>query len=225
MVESLAQRILQRLQTVFKIPKHYPPISSSFKILITTIISQNTSDINTEKAIENLSKKFMIEPTVLADAPSAQIEECLKVAGLYKTKTKVIKYVSRVILEQYGGSLDTVLSLPLEKARESLLKLPGIGPKTADVVLLFAAGKPTIPVDTHVNRVSKRLGLVDPRADYEAVRASLQMLYDPKDYFYVHVLLIMHGRKWCKARSPLCDRCPISEFCQCALHCRRVTNE
>jgi len=223
MVESRAQRILQKLQIVFGIPEHHFPNSNSFKILITTIISQNTSDTNTEKAVENLSKEFMIEPVVLANASSVRIEECLKVAGLYKIKTKVIKRVSRVILEQYEGSLDTILSLPLEEARESLLKLSGIGSKTADVVLLFAAGKPTIPVDTHVNRVLKRLGLVDPRADYEAVRTSLQMLYDPRDYFHIHVLLIMHGRKWCKARNPLCDRCPINEFCQCALHRRQVT--
>ncbi len=95
----------------------------------------------------------------------------------------------------------------------SLIALPGVGPKTADIVLLFSAEQPTIPVDTHVNRVAKRLGFAPANGDYEAVRKSLQLIYDSTDYLAVHLLLIAHGREYCKARRALCSQCPISMFC------------
>ena len=105
------------------------------------------------------------------------------------------------------------MSLPLEEARKTLMEFPGVGPKTADVVLLFSAKQPTIPVDTHVNRVSKRLGLAPAKGDYEAVRKSLQTFYSPTDYLSVHLLLISHGRKTCKALHPLCKQCSVNKYC------------
>jgi endonuclease-3 len=105
------------------------------------------------------------------------------------------------------------LSLPLDEARKTLTEMPGVGPKTADVVLLFSANKPTVPVDTHVNRVAKRLGLAPANGGYEEVRLSLQSLFDAKDYLAVHLLLIAHGRKYCKARQPLCPQCPVNAYC------------
>jgi len=132
---------------------------------------------------------------------------------LYRIKAKTIEQVSRIILNEFHGNLETVLLLPFEEARETLLRLPGIGPKTADVVLLFCARKPTVPVDTHVYRLAKRLGFASADAAYEVVRASLQTLFAPKDYLAVHVLLIQHGRKYCKARKPLCKQCPLNQHC------------
>jgi endonuclease-3 len=213
MAENRAKSILQILRKTFTLPKWIPSTNDSFKTLIVTIISQNTNDRNTAKAFENLSNKFEIKPEILANAQESQIEQCLKVAGLYRNKAKTIKKTSEIILNQYHGKLESILSLPLEEARNALLQLPGVGPKTADVVLLFCAEKPTIPVDTHVDRVSKRLGLVTAQGDYEAVRTSLQDLYDPKDYLEIHVLLIQHGRKYCEARTPSCKQCPINRFC------------
>ena len=141
------------------------------------------------------------------------IESAIRVGGLYRNKSKVIKAISSIILEKFNGSLDFIQSLPLEEARKILLNIPGVGPKTADVVLLFCAGKPTIPVDTHVNRVSKRLGLASSNADYEGVRKALQSLYPPRDYLTVHVLLISLGRQYCKAQKPLCKPCPVNALC------------
>ncbi|MEM3696845.1 MAG: endonuclease III [Candidatus Bathyarchaeia archaeon] len=184
-----------------------------FETLIVTIISQNTADRNTAKAFENLSKRFKIEPEVLANAETSQIEECLRVAGLYRNKAKTIKQISKIILEEFHGTLNPILSLPFEEARKTLLKLPGVGPKTADVLLLFCSEKPTIPVDTHVNRVAKRLGLAPKEGDYEMVRHSLQSLYNPKNYLAVHILLILLGRKYCRARNPLCKGCPVKNHC------------
>jgi endonuclease-3 len=213
MAESRAEKVLQTLRKNFTMPEWATSNSDPFRTLIVTIISQNTAGRNTAEAFENLSRRFKITPEALANAETSQIEECLKVAGLYRNKAKTIKQVSKTILEEFHGSLKTILSLPFEEARKTLLQLPGVGPKTADVVLLFCSQKPTIPVDTHVNRVSKRLGLAPANGDYETVRTSLQSLYSPKDYSAVHVLLILFGRKYCRARNPLCEQCPLNMLC------------
>jgi endonuclease-3 len=213
MAENRPEKILKILRRTFTLPKWTTSNDDPFKTLIVTIISQNTADKNTERAFENLSNRFKIVPEVLANAATSQVEGCLKVGGLYRNKAKAIKQTSKILLEKYDGSLNRILRLPLEEARKTLLQLPGVGPKTADVVLLFGARKPTIPVDTHVNRVSKRLGLAPAKGNYEDVRRALQSLYNPRDYATVHVLLILHGRKYCRARTPLCRQCPINALC------------
>jgi len=213
MAEDQAANVLQILRRTFTMPKRTEAKRNPFETLIVTIISQNTADRNTARAFENLSKRFEITPEVLAKAENSQIEEAIRVAGLYKNKTKTIKQVSKTILETYHGTLAPILSLPLEEARKVLTQFSGIGPKTADVVLLFSAKQPTIPVDTHVNRVAKRLGLAPVNGDYETVRKSLQLLYNSSDYLAVHILLIAHGRKYCKARRPLCEKCPVNMHC------------
>lgn len=213
MSKNQAEKILRTLQKTFTPPKWTTSDRDPFKTLIITIISQNTAGKNTAKAFENLSNQFKITPEALANGEKGKIEECLQVAGLYRNKAKTVKQVSKIIIENFQGDLTQVLSLPFEEARKALLQLPGVGPKTADVVLLFCAEKPTIPVDTHVNRVSKRLGLAPKNGDYEAIRKSLQKLYDPKDYLSIHVLLISLGRTHCKARKPLCKQCPVNVLC------------
>jgi endonuclease-3 len=213
MDEKRASAVLAILRRTFTMPKWTESKRNPFETLIVTIISQNTADRNTARASERLSKRFEIKPEVLAKAETSQIEESLKTAGLYRNKAKTIKQVSGIILEKFHGSLQSILSLPLEEARKTLMALPGIGPKTADVILLFSARQPTIPVDTHVNRITKRLGFAPANGDYETVRTSLQSLYNPRDYLAVHVLLIAHGRRYCKARRPLCKQCPVNMHC------------
>jgi len=208
-----AETVLQKLRESFTLPRWISSRHDPFETMIITIISQNTSDKNTERAFQRLSQKFPITPQSLASAETTEIEECLKVAGLHRNKARVIKEVSKVILERFGGNLKTILALPFEEARKTLMELPGVGPKTADVLLLFSAGQPTIPVDTHVKRVSKRLALAPADGDYEDVRRSLQLLYKPEDYKAVHVLLILLGRKHCKARNPDCKCCPVNTLC------------
>lgn len=208
-----ANKILHILQNSFSIPKWVGSQRTSFKTLIRTVLSQATASRNSARAFENLSRKFSITPEALVKADTKEIEETIKVAGLYRNRSKVIKNISQVILEQFNGSLDFIYTSPLEEARKMLLTIPEIGPKTADVTLLFCAKKPTLPIDTHVNRVSKRLGLATPKADYEETRKSLQSLYQPEDYLAVHLLFIALGRKYCKAQKPLCKLCPVSELC------------
>jgi len=213
MTEHRPTQILNVLRNNFSVPDWANAPKDPFQVLITAVLSQATADRNTERAFRNLSRKFSITPKDLASARVEEIEAAIRVAGLYRNKSKVIKELSRVVLEKFSGSLDFIHSLPLEEARKTLIGLSGVGPKTADVVLMFCAGKPTIPVDTHVNRVSKRLGLAPPEADYEGVRKALQSLYSPKDYLPVHLLLISLGRRHCKARNPLCRSCPVNMLC------------
>jgi endonuclease III len=213
LTEARASTILQILKHTIALPKWIKSKGDPFETLVVTIISQNTADRNTAKAFENLSNSFEIKPEALAKAEIRQIEAAIKPAGLYKSKAQAIQHAATAILEEYGGTLQPILSLPLEDARKALMQFPGVGPKTADVVLLFSAKQPTVPVDTHVNRVSKRLGFAPMNSDYEAVRKSLQTLFKPEDYLAVHVLLIEHGRKTCKARHPLCSSCSVNNLC------------
>lgn len=208
-----AAHILHKLQNIFPLPKWTGSSRKPFRTLIRTVLSQATADRNTDRAFRNLSERTPITPETLAKADIQVIAEAIRVGGLYRNKSKVIKELARIILEQFEGSLDFIYSTPLEEARSMLIGLPGVGTKTADIVLLFCAGRPVIPIDTHVNRVSKRLGLAPSEGKYEEIREALQSLYPPEDYLRVHLLLISLGRNYCKARRPLCRPCPVKTLC------------
>lgn len=208
-----AALILKRLKESFPTPKIVGRSRSPFQTLILTILSQNTNDRNSRKAFQNLSRSFPITPKSLASADEEDIRGAIKVAGLYRNKSKTIKHLAEVVMNKFNGDLTSVLKMPLDQAREILLSFPGVGPKTADVFLLFCGNKPTIPVDTHVFRVSKRLGLSHKDADYEGIRRSLQEIYPSNEYLALHLLLISLGRTFCKSRKPICESCPLLDLC------------
>jgi endonuclease-3 len=215
-----ANQILKILQTEFTLPKFVFSRSRSqrtvFETLIRTVLSQATNDRNRDRAYKNLSAKFAITPQALANADVNKIARAIRVGGLHHNKSRKIKELSKFVLERFHGSFDFVFSDSVPEARAKLMSLPGVGPKTADVVLLFSAGKPTLPVDTHVFRVSRRLKLAPLNGDYEAVRSSLESLFAPEDYLSAHLLLISLGRTSCKARTPLHTSCPIRSLCPTA---------
>jgi endonuclease-3 len=212
-IKERAARILQKLQKTFSLPKWAGSSRKPFRTLIRTVLSQATADRNTDRAFRNLSERTQITPEALAETDAKVIAKAIKVGGLYRNKSKVIKKISRLILDQFEGSLDFIYSSPLEEVRSTLMSLPGVGAKTADVVLLFSAERPVIPIDTHVNRVSKRLKLTPSKGKYEEIREALQSLYPPEDYLPIHLLLISLGRKYCKARRPRCKPCPVNTWC------------
>ena len=189
-------------------------IRDPFKILVSTILSQRTSWINVKKAVERLEGKIGITPQSIVRADLESIKESIRVAGLYNMKSVRIREISKIIVEKYGGDLGRILNLPLEDARKELLSLPGVGFKTADVILLFAANKPVFPVDTHIMRVSKRLGIVKGKPDYEKIRHAWEKTLPRGKYATAHILLILHGRNVCRSREPLCNECPITRFCE-----------
>ncbi len=196
-----------------KISKKYV---DPFKLLIGTVLSQNTSDKNSMTAYDRLEEKIGVSPLKLAKADLTEIQEAIRPAGLHITKSIAIKKLAKEIIERYHGNLSLVLDKKTEEARKELMSLPHVGQKTADVLLLFIKNREVIPVDTHVARVSKRIGLAKHNAKYSEIQASLKKLYPPKNYLEIHLLLISHGRKICKAIKPRCGSCPIQELCEYA---------
>jgi len=187
--------------------------TTAFETLIWTILSQNTSDVNSKRAMERLESRFEITPEVLSQAPTDELIESIRSAGLYRVKAPRIKQISSIILDQFGGDLDSILKRKPEQARSILMEFPGVGYKTADIMLAFVMGHPTIPVDTHVMTIAKRLGIVRNNAGYEETRLALEKLVLPKRRVRMHLSLIRFGREICRAPRPLCPKCLVNRTC------------
>jgi len=175
-----------------------------FKIVISTILSQRTRDENTEKAAKNLFSRANT-PEKILKLRKNELEKLIKVSGPFRQKAKRIKAVSKIILEKYKGKVP--------KSREELMKLPGVGFKTADVVLMYGHGIPSIAIDTHANRIPKRIGLVDKEANLEEVKRTLESLIPKKDWYIVNLGLVQFGREICRPINPRCNVCPMSKYC------------
>jgi endonuclease-3 len=186
---------------------------SPFRTLIHTILSQNTNDRNSDTAFRKLRKRYRITPKELSKARVSDVIECIRTAGLYRSKAPNIIEVSRIIDSQYHGRLSPILKLPYAEAKERLTDLPGVGPKTADILLAFAAKHSIVPVDTHIARVSKRLGITPANADYERIRKDLERVIPPDRRLQLHLSLIGFGRAICKAPTPRCGICPVNDRC------------
>ena len=196
-----------------KFPVKVWKAGSPFETLVQTILSQNTTDNNSEAAMRKLRKRYKINPRTLAKARISELTPCIKQAGLYRSKAPRIKAVSRIIQDQYGGRLTPVLNRPYEQAKNELMNLPGVGPKTADILLAFVAKNPVIPVDTHIARVTKRLGIAKVNANYERIRLPLEALIPARKRIPLHLSIISFGRAVCRAPRPRCAICPVNRLC------------
>ncbi len=189
------------------------PRQSPVDTLIATILSQNTSSANASAGFAELKDTFESWDSV-ADAPVEQIESCIRVSGLSQTKAPRIRNVLQRIRREHGViSLDSLASMSPEWAYDHLIRYDGVGPKTALCVLLFAFNMPVFPVDTHVHRVSVRLGLLPPNVSASDAHEILTPLIAPESRYPLHVLMIAHGRDLCRPHDPLCDRCPLAALC------------
>jgi endonuclease-3 len=176
-------------------------------------LSQNTSDINSFRAFDNLKLKCPNWEKCL-QTPIEEIEEAIRMGGLSKTKSKRIKNILEKIKEEKGNlDISFLNEMTVDKARKWLISLKGVGEKTAAVTLLFAFNKPIFPVDTHVLRVTKRLGLIGDISLNKAHHV-LKKLISPEDYYESHLNLIEHGRTICHAQNPECNKCKLSEYCE-----------
>jgi len=182
-------------------------------VLIGTILSQNTSDANSSRAFASLKARFDSWEAV-ASAPAERIAEVIKCGGLSQIKAARIKQVLKQIESGKGRiTLDFLKSRTMTKAKDFLMSLPGVGHKTASCVLLFSLGKPSLPVDTHIFRVAKRLGLIGSKVSIEKAPGLLQKQIPPSRIYQFHVHMIEHGRRICRARQPRCNRCILRGIC------------
>ncbi len=186
--------------------------TGAFETLVTTIISQNTNDKNTEKAVSRLKSEIGLNVKSILSVDREKLIECLKPAGLYNVKGPRIIELAKKIDRELGdeSKLD---SMDDEELRDFLSKVKGIGPKTIDIFLAFRRKRDIIPVDTHVSRVSKRLGIADNGDGYFEIRKKLEELVSEGDRLKAHFSLIAFGRKICTAKRPKCSICPVREGC------------
>jgi endonuclease-3 len=214
-VPLAAAEIVGRLAPVYGRPV-WRPHGDGMTELVLTILSQNTSDANSGRAFMRLVSRF---PTweELMRAPPDAIEREIRVGGLAATKAPRIKAVVEEVWRRLGSfDLSFLAGMPLAEAKAWLRTLPGVGPKTAACVLMFALGLPALPVDTHVERVAKRLGLVPASTAAAQAHDLLESLLAPEEVYPFHVTLINHGRGLCRAQRPLCADCPLADRCPSA---------
>ncbi|MCS6831424.1 MAG: endonuclease III [Armatimonadota bacterium] len=210
---ELAREVVRRLDALHGRPvwrQRMPPLEE----LVACILSQHTSDSNSWRAYQRLRERFPSWQAVM-DAPTEEVEEAIRPGGLASSKAPRIQAVLRAIAEHNGGalSLDFLQEMDTDSARRYLLGLPGVGPKTAAIVLCFSLGRPVIPVDTHVFRVSWRLGFFDRKVGEAKAHDLLQQIVPKEDIYPFHVHLIRHGRQVCKAQRPRCNQCPLADLC------------
>jgi endonuclease III len=181
--------------------------------LISTILSQNTNDTNRDRAFNALRARFSTWEAV-REAPATEVVECIRVAGLANQKGPRIQQVLRQITSERGSlDLSFLSELPLEEARSWLTKFKGVGPKTAAIVLCFSLGRPAFPVDTHVYRVTGRIGLRPEKMSVEDAHRYLESILPPEAYYAAHLNIIRLGREVCHARKPACQTCPLRDLC------------
>ena len=206
--ETAVNRVLAEYPDI-EVPVQMMPFGS----LIRTILSQNTASKNTTTAYNQLQDTVGVTPINLLEADDKVIQDAIKPSGMYKQKTKTIKATSKLVVEKYHGDLGQVFNLPFNEARDRLMEIPGIGPKTADVALMFSANSKVVPVDRHIARIAKRLEIVEPNADYEAIRSAWQDAATPDRFRELHLALIRFGREQCTARNPHHDGCVLRNIC------------
>lgn len=204
--------IVRLLARQYGVPQ-WRPRDDPLSVLLATVLSQNTSDVNSGRAFDTLKRTFETWEK-LAEADVGQVADAIRLGGLNRVKAQRMKAILEGIL-QSRGSLDLgfLRELPIPEARTWLQELPGVGPKTAACVLLFGLDRPALPVDTHVYRVSKRLGLINSRVSPERAHGVLERIVPAEDVYQFHVNVLAHGRKVCRARRPLCTECVLGHGC------------
>ncbi|WP_407416260.1 endonuclease III [Methanobrevibacter sp.] len=194
-------KIVEELNNIFEIRvflDHDP-----YKVLVRTILSQRTRDENTDQATNNLFSKYK-DIYEVVEAPTEDVQELIKPAGFYRVKAGRIQEVSQILIDQYGGEVPDTL--------EELVKLPGVGRKTANCVLVFAFELPAIPVDTHVHRISNRMGLVNTKNPDET-EIELSKIAPKELWIKLNDLMVQFGQNICKPTSPQCEMCPVNYLC------------
>ena len=202
----------RRLAKLYGVPRRRRD-GTALDELVLTILSQNTDDLNSTEGFRRLKATFA-DWAAVEKAPWQKVAAALRVAGLANIKSRRIQKILRQIRERHGDyTLGFLRKMETTAARDYLLAIPGVGPKTAACVLLFSFGMPVFPVDTHIHRVTRRLGIIPEKMNAEAAHEELQSLVPPELTYPLHILLIRHGRDICHAQRPHCPECVLLDIC------------
>lgn len=213
-----ARRLLDIYRALFERygPQHWWPADTPFEVVIGAILTQNTSWKNVEKAISNLRSESLLSPAAILDCPDTMLQRAIRPAGYYRQKTTYVKQFCMGLVEQYDGSLDRLFDQPPDRLRTALLVSRGIGPETADSIILYAAGKPSFVIDAYTLRIFARLGDLPAKTGYsEARNFFMQHLrHDTALFNEYHALVVAHAKASCRKTTPLCSGCPLAGFCR-----------
>jgi endonuclease-3 related protein len=190
------------------------PGRTPFEVIVGAILTQNTAWANVERAIANLRRERLLTPRALERAPQARLARLIRSSGYFRQKSKKLKAFMRFLRREYGGSLARMFRTPTAELREELLAVHGIGPETADSILLYAGGHAVFVVDAYTKRILHRHALIGEKAGYEEVRAlfELSLPRDTQLYNEFHALIVMTGKHWCRTKTPKCSECPLEKF-------------
>ncbi|ACL68977.1 endonuclease III domain-containing protein [Halothermothrix orenii] len=193
-------------------PQHWWPADSRFEVIIGAILTQAVSWQNVEKAIENLKKHKVLYPEELLHLEEEILAKMIKPAGYYNMKARKIKAFINFLFEDYGGSLDEMFQEPLSKIRDKLLEVYGIGPETADSILLYAGEFPVFVIDAYTKRIFSRIGYIEENIGYHTLQKMIMDNLPARTGIYneYHALLVALGKEICKKNNPLCEKCPLN---------------
>ena len=209
--------IRRKLKTIYDCmaeyygPTHWWPGDSPFEIAVGAVLTQNTAWTNVEKAIVNLKREELLAPRAILECPAAALETALKPSGYFRVKAKRLRSFCDYLVRRYGGNMARMARQPLDRLRPELLDVNGIGPETADDILLYACEKTVFVVDAYTRRIFSRHGLVPPAIEYEALRAFFERHVAPDLHGYkeYHGLIVWTGKDFCR-RKPKCKGCPLA---------------
>src|SRR5229473_8038370 len=195
-------------------PMHWWPARTPFEVIVGTILTQNTSWANVERAIANLRSAQMLTPSAISVARMSRLATLVRPSGYFRQKAKKLKAFVRFLQRGYGGSLKRMFDTPTAILRERLLSVHGIGPETADSILLYAGEHPVFVVDAYTHRIFGRHGITNGKADYENVRALVEAAL-PRDsqlFNEFHALVVNTAKNWCRKKEPRCAECPLGSL-------------
>jgi endonuclease-3 related protein len=195
-------------------PQHWWPARTPFEVIVGAILTQSTAWVNVERAIADLRAARMLSPRALRDVPTPRLARLVKPSGYFRQKARKLKAFVRFLYSRHAGSLAKMFATPTAKLREELLGVHGVGPETADSILLYAGGHRVFVVDAYTERILVRHKLVGDKAGYEEIRALFESSLEPDTQLYneFHALLVQVGKHWCRPREAKCDECPLRDF-------------
>lgn len=212
-MSNYLQEVYDRLFRAFG-PQHWWPGDSPFEVMVGAVLVQNTAWRNVERAIENLRGTIAMEPAALYALPPAELADLIRPAGYYQVKAKRLRNLLKLVVQEFDSSLDKMFRTRFDSLREKLLAVHGIGPETADAILLYAGGLPTFVVDTYTHRVLARHGWIGYDAGYHEIKHEFESALpaDAPMFNEYHALFVRLGKDFCKRTAPKCEPCPLRDL-------------